>query len=194
MGEDRRRTANRGDNGDETAAAPEQSPLGGEELPLVKSTKPPAFQFYESKFWRKVNKTDECWLWTASVDHDGYGQFHAGKQTRAHRFSFQLAYGWLPERGVIMHKCDTPRCVRPDHLVAGTHEDNVRDKIAKGRLRVPHGADHWSRRLSLEQIKAARSSWESGMFTQARLAEEYGVSAATINRAIRQLAWEERNV
>lgn len=157
--------------------------------------KSPAFQFYAPSFWRKVNKTDSCWLWIAAVDGDGYGQFWAGRQVRAHRFSFHLAFGWLPARGcVVMHKCDTPACVRPDHLFAGTHADNVHDKIRKGRLKVPHGAEHWSRRLTLAQVQEARALWQDRLLTQRQIAANYGVSAATINRAIRQLTWEERNV
>jgi len=162
-------------------------------MPSAKSTKSPAFQFYAPKFWRNVNKTDTCWLWTAGKDKDGYGMFWAGRSVRAHRFSFLISFGWLLDSGVVMHTCDTPACVRPDHLVLGTHGDNVRDKILKGRLKVPHGAEHWSRRFSEEQIKAIRDRWKSGE-SQASMARQYGVGVATINRAVRQLCWEERNV
>lgn len=157
------------------------------------SGRAPAFQFYAPSFWRKVNKTDTCWLWTAAVDGDGYGQFWAGKQVRAHRFSFELEYGWLLRECVVMHKCDTPACVRPGHLFAGTHADNIHDKIRKGRLKVPHGDEHWSRRLTLAQVQEARSLWQDQLLTQRQIAASFGVSAATINRAIRQLTWEERN-
>jgi hypothetical protein len=155
--------------------------------------KSPAFQFSEN-FWRHVNKTESCWLWTGGRDKDGYGVFHAGRSVRAHRFSFEHAYGWLPSGGVVMHKCDTPQCVRPDHLVAGTHADNVADKIAKGRLRVPAGAEHWRRRLSMDQVTRAREMWASGAYTQVEIAKHFAVSGPTIHRAIRKVMWEERNV
>ena len=155
--------------------------------------KSPAFQFSE-KFWSRVNQTDSCWLWTGAVDKDGYGMFYdSGNTHRAHRFAFAAALGWLPVDGVIMHSCDTPSCVRPIHLCAGTHEDNVRDKIRKGRLRVPAGAEHWRRRLTMEQVTRAREMYASGGYTQAEVARHFSVSAPTIHRAIKQLTWEERN-
>ena len=87
----------------------------------------------EDRFWSKVNKTDTCWLWTAGIGgNNGYGKFHyEGKDWFAHRWLFWKINGYLPE--AVMHKCDNPICVRPDHLVGGTLSENTKDKIAKGR-------------------------------------------------------------
>lgn len=77
-----------------------------------------------------------CWLWTNALDKDGYGFIFIDRKTsskRAHRFSWALHNGKIPYGGVIMHKCDTPSCVNPEHLVLGTHADNIFDKTSKHR-------------------------------------------------------------
>jgi hypothetical protein len=99
------------------------------------------------RFWAKVEKNDGCWLWRGATAGGRlkYGRFvrTAGRGTmQAHRFSFMVAFGWLPTRGVVAHKCDTPLCVRPDHLMAMTQAENVRDMIAKGRARNPLAEAH----------------------------------------------------
>lgn len=71
----------------------------------------------EDRFWSKVNKTDECWVWTAGLFSNGYGQFWDGNKIRgAHRYAYELAYGSLDGGLVIDHLCRNIRCVRPDHL------------------------------------------------------------------------------
>ena len=90
------------------------------------------------RFWRFVNKTEGCWEWTGSIRHFGYGQFgvSAGVIVMAHRYSWILAGRELPPKGlVLMHSCDNPRCVRPDHLRVGTQRENVHDARDKGRMR-----------------------------------------------------------
>lgn len=96
----------------------------------------------EKRFWSKVNKTDYCWEWTASLllNTCGYGQFKVGsmldnsrKTVSAHRTSYELCYGAIPRGMLVCHKCDNPKCVRPDHLFLGTHQDNSTDMCLKGR-------------------------------------------------------------
>jgi len=89
----------------------------------------------ETRFWKHVNKTDSCWLWTASGNNE-YGQTNAAKKVAVHRLSWELAYGPIPAGLCVLHKCDVPRCVRPDHLFLGTQGDNTRDRIAKCRGNV----------------------------------------------------------
>lgn len=86
----------------------------------------------EFRFWKYVNKTEGCWFWTGGLTK-GYGQTNVPKHTYAHRFSWQIHKGPIPAGQCVLHHCDTPRCVRPDHLFLGTDGDNTRDRIKKGR-------------------------------------------------------------
>ena len=83
----------------------------------------------EQRFWAKVEKTNSCWLWTASVNHaTGYGRFGVrhGVMMDAHRFSYLLAHGSIPEKHDVHHTCHTRKCVNPGHLLATTRSDNLR--------------------------------------------------------------------
>lgn len=84
---------------------------------------------------RVVTTESGCWEWTGWRAH-GYGYFfHEGKDQRAHRVSYELFVGSIPDGLVVMHSCDNRPCVNPDHLSVGTQADNVRDMVAKGRQR-----------------------------------------------------------
>src|SRR5690348_9276473 len=91
------------------------------------------------RFWEKVNQTPSCWLWTAS-QIKGYGQFHlsrvGGKNLTvyAHRFAWEQTNGPIPDNLYVLHRCDTPLCVRPDHLFLGSQAENLADARQKGRL------------------------------------------------------------
>ncbi len=78
------------------------------------------------RFWRKVDKTPACWLWTDTPNHDGYGRFKADRKIMAHRFAYEEANGPVPEGLELDHLCRNRLCVRPDHLEAVTHTENVR--------------------------------------------------------------------
>lgn len=88
-------------------------------------------------FWLKVDVrgANDCWLWTASVDTSGYGwgiSVNRSRRITAHRYSWMLKNGPIPRGMIICHKCNTPRCVNPKHLYAGTHKDNMRDLLSSG--------------------------------------------------------------
>lgn len=89
-----------------------------------------------TRFWAKVDKSGECWLWTAGTFRRGYGAIKVdGKQVKAHRLAHELFIGPIPEGLHVLHRCDVPGCVRPEHLYAGTDKDNVRDRSSRKRGR-----------------------------------------------------------
>lgn len=131
----------------------------------------------------------QCWFWTGSRTghprknhpaHSLYGQFtyrHGGPQRHiyAHRFAWALTHGAVPSVHVL-HHCDNPPCVNPDHLYLGTQADNMRDAASRHRFHVPR-----TRRLSLlDRLTIARTPWYRGVVVA--LAREYGVTKAAISR------------
>lgn len=92
-----------------------------------------------NRFWSKVDKGDDgewgsCWLWTARTNHFGYGEFWFRKTIhKAHRVAWILVNGEIPDGLCVLHRCDNPSCVNPEHLWLGTKCDNNRDKAEKGR-------------------------------------------------------------
>jgi hypothetical protein len=94
-----------------------------------------------TRFWAKVDKTTDCWLWTGGKHRQGYGQISiARKMALAHRVSYELEVGPIPPGMSVLHKCDVPGCVRPDHLFTGTQKDNMADCARKGRTVSFNGA------------------------------------------------------
>lgn len=110
----------------------------------------PRFNDPVRSFFHKITMGDGCWEWTAGADRKGYGTITVGgRKVGAHRFSYRLFVG-EPGELFVLHRCDNPICVRPDHLFLGTHADNMRDMRSKGRghrrpspERCPAGHDDW---------------------------------------------------
>lgn len=91
----------------------------------------------EYTFWPKVQKTKNCWLWNGSMYSNGYGWAAVDKRfprKSAHRYSWQIHFGKIPNGLLVLHKCDVRNCVNPAHLFLGTHADNTHDAQSKGRL------------------------------------------------------------
>lgn len=149
----------------------------------------------EKRFWAKVQKTANCWLWTACrlPPPWDYGQMgrsdRAGGLIRAHVASWIIHNGEIPPGLLVLHKCDNPPCVRPDHLFLGTHADNIADMIAKGRYggprQLPRGASHHNAKLTEVAVHVIRSSLMSNTW----LAERFGVSDDTVRLVKRRKIW-----
>ena len=96
----------------------------------------------EQRFWKHVLKQDgdQCWLWIGGHNGKGYGTTSldgTGQKVYAHRVSYYLTYGEFDWNLYVLHKCDNPQCVRPDHLELGTQAKNIMDAIRRGRMRIP---------------------------------------------------------
>lgn len=152
-----------------------------------------------SRFWSKVLKTDTCWLWTGATCGGKwpYGKFGPGGRGKspqqAHRVSWKFANGEIPEGLWVLHKCDNPRCVNPDHLFLGLPLDNSQDMVRKGRsapMRAPKpyndGEKNPFAKLTTEAVLDIRSSTE----TQFVMAKKYGVCPATISFVRTRRRWK----
>lgn len=128
------------------------------------------------RFWLKVKKTDDCWIWIAGLSPDGYGKFKAfGKTFRATRFIWTHMNGAIPEGQQILHACDNRLCVRPDHLHLGSHKENMREAALRQRM-VSGEQSHLSK-FTAEQVREIRRSTEP----QKVLAKRYGVWQGAIS-------------
>jgi len=145
----------------------------------------------EERFWAKVEKSTGCWNWTAAKNPKGYGIFCIEKKTNslelAHRVSYRLHYGAIPEDLRVLHHCDNPTCVRPDHLFLGTDGDNTADKVAKNRQQK--GEHHALAKLTDAQATEIRRRYAAGGVSQAQLAREYSINHATMGSLIHRKTW-----
>lgn len=148
----------------------------------------------EVRFWKYVNKDGPvhprlgtpCWLWTgALLKGTGYGQFRNGRRVlKAHRYSYELHCGAFPDGQVSRHKCDVRVCVNPDHLQPGSHADNSRDMVERGRC--PRGFTHPQSTLTREVIDGVRADYVKGSKTHGSyaLAKKYRISQPTVMRIV----------
>ena len=130
-----------------------------------------------------------CWLWLSAIRH-GYGAFYAnGRMYGAHVVAYYLARLEPIQESppVIMHLCDNTTCVRPGHLLAGTHRANVADKIAKGR--EPRGVQRAHVKLTDADVIIIRQCYSQGGVSQAQLAQVHGVTQSLIWRVVNRKGW-----
>lgn len=141
----------------------------------------------EQRFWEKVEKSEGCWNWIGALSVNfGYGMFNQGKDLgtiKAHRLSWKMQNSEIPEGMMVCHRCDNPKCVRPDHLFLGTAVENNRDKWEKGR----------QGRFTPEKARRIRSlhNRHKDVLTHRRIADWFGVSKATITHMLTGRNWSE---
>ncbi|TVL89819.1 HNH endonuclease signature motif containing protein [Streptomyces sp. SAJ15] len=145
-----------------------------------------------TRFWARVQRGPGCWIWTGGKSGE-YGQFmHQRRRLLAHRFSWHLANEEpCPKGMVIRHRCDTPPCVRPDHLELGSVSQNVRDtyeRNRRGSKTWPTGTERPNAVLDDETVAEMRRAARGGRSIRS-LAAELGIARSTAHRAIRGAGW-----
>jgi hypothetical protein len=156
-------------------------------------------------FWMKVKKSNDCWLWTAAKTDKGYGVLgylnDNGKNItdKAHRISWRLHYGEIPDGLCVLHKCDVSGCVNPKHLFLGTKSDNNRDMFKKKRNRsggsktpvhlckYKRGINHHMYRINKDTITQIKRSRAVGL-SYPCLSRKYNISIGHVWRLCNGLA------
>ena len=139
----------------------------------------------EKRFWKYVEKTDGCWFWVGYRDPDGYGRFTVNHRfIRANRYSLELHKGPIPEGLFACHHCDTPACVNPEHLYAGTAKENALDMAKRGRRATP------TAKITKETADQIRAEYALGDTSYSILSEKYGLVKSSIGDIIQRKSWK----
>lgn len=136
-----------------------------------------------------VNEANDCWEWQASLNTNGYGQFRfRNRPQQAHRVSWVLHHGEIPAGLYVLHKCDNPLCINPDHLFLGTQAENIADAMSKDRWRTPRpvGESHGNAVMTEDDVRAIRASSEPSR----RIAKRYGVTQSAIQHIRKRRSWQ----
>lgn len=146
----------------------------------------------DERFWEKVivRGEGECWSWTGATQYGGYGVLGShgkrGKLVRAHRLSYEIHNGPIPEGMVIRHSCDNPACTNPRHLAVGTYRQNIQDAMERNRVRA-HGR-HGMAKLTEDAVTAIRSMRSAGATLRA-IAAEFHISSGHVSNIVQGKAW-----
>jgi hypothetical protein len=154
----------------------------------------------EERFLEKVNKDGplcvhlgtKCWVWMGGTYPEGYGEIKIDGYVRlAHRVSWEIANGEVPDGLCVLHKCDNPACVRPDHLFLGTKKDNVDDMVNKGRHRNNSaGERNANRKLTNTDVIAMRERFSMGGISASALARIHKISPRQARDIVKYRAWK----
>ena len=144
---------------------------------------------WRERFWKHVDKLsdDECWNWVGHKNEKGYGMIsYDGKtSSKAHRVMWEREYGKIPDGLHVLHICDNPSCVNPNHLRLGTHQDNMIDMTVKGRA---HRISLGKLPLTGDDIKEIRRRWGDGEIMKT-IAFDFDVSESTISNIVHSRSW-----
>jgi len=139
------------------------------------------------RFLTKVKKLDDCWEWTGGKFKSGYGLFTLeNKIKRAHRVSYQHFNTDIPKMQQVLHRCDNPGCVNPEHLFIGSHKENMADKNRKGRGAGSKGEDHFNHKLTTSQVLSIRE--DSGKIKD--VAAKYSITCRSVNDIKKKRTWK----
>lgn len=138
----------------------------------------------------KLNEQTGCIEWTGHTVGGGYGQVrHNGKDAYAHRVAFERAFGAIPKGMFVLHKCDNRPCCNPDHLFLGTHADNMRDKVKKGRSASMPGETNPSAKLTADEVRLIRRLCAAGA-SKKEVGSMFGVTGAAVALIVFRKNWQ----
>jgi len=154
--------------------------------------------FMKEKFWPKVTKTETCWIWNCSKNSNGYGNVcYKGKTSYTHRLSYEFNNNCVIPKGLcVLHKCDNPSCVNPEHLFLGTPKENSIDCRNKGRTgayphpeKVPYGSKHGRAKLTENDVKEIKNMINDGQ-KSIDISRKYNVDPSTVGLIKRGVNWK----
>ena len=152
----------------------------------------------KNRFYSRVKVPDKngCMIWIGKIGKkdNRYGQFtsKSKKVLTAHRYSYELYFGKIPTGLFVLHKCDTPACVNPEHLFIGTQHDNAVDMRSKNRGFNNSGENHGRAILTIDKVKNIRELYEEDSAGITALSIKFNVSKSTIHNIVNNKTW--RNI
>lgn len=148
------------------------------------------------RFWKKFDRPKKgCWEWKGSTGSAGYGRISFGHgetnyrtNYTAHRLSWMLFFGPIPDGICVLHRCDNPKCVRPDHLFLGTHTDNMKDRDRKNRTQ--QGEKHYRAKLTEEDVILIINMYHDGAYTLTELSKHFNITKEAIRQIVNNITWK----
>lgn len=150
------------------------------------------YKSIDEQFWANVARSPDggCWDWQGTTDRKGYGRISInGKRLAAHRYSYEMHHGSIPNDMYVLHRCDRPICVAPHHLFLGDQFDNMQDCNRKGRGNQAFGERSGASKLKEAQVREIRSLRKNGL-SHRKIAKRFNVSANTIQAILHYETWK----